>query len=56
MNEKALVFSWMMVENSFLPCGSFYMGIDFRSQDAFVTEHFLDNPEVCSVFYKMGRE
>lgn len=30
------------------------MGIDLRSGDAFMPQHFLNGPEVRSSFYQMG--
>ena len=39
-----------------LPGGRIDVRIDFRRQDAFVTEHFLYDAEVRPVFHQMGGE
>ena len=46
----------MMGQDIRLPGGAVDVGIDFCSGNAFMTEHLLDDPEVSTVFYKMGRE
>lgn len=43
-----------MAQNSILPGPAVYMRIDFRSEYAFVPEHFLHCPEIGPVFDEVG--
>lgn len=45
-----------MLQYVSLPSGAVNVGVDFRGEDALVTEHFLDSTQVSAVFYEVGGE
>lgn len=43
-----------MLQNGAVPGGGIYVSIDFRCDDGFVSQHFLDYSKICPVFYKVS--
>ena len=46
----------MVIEDGPLPCGGVDVRVNLGCEDAFVSKHFLDDPQVGSILYKMGSE
>ena len=42
-----------MLQNVFLPSSAVNVGIDLGGQDTFMSQHFLDRPQIRPAFYKM---